>query len=204
MKIRLKKPSEPQPQEQADIETQPAAEEPVEKKEKPSKSQEAKALLLDILFLITKIVIVCAFFFAVFTYLFGITRVTDMDMTSSIREGDIVVYNRLEKDYLWWECVVFEHDGETQVRRVVATAGDMVEVTEEGLKVNGYLQAEKYITEETRRYAEGIEFPVTLTEGQIFVLGDARFNATDSRIYGPVDSDETLGKVMMVIRRRDF
>lgn len=175
-----------------------------DKSGKDKKAQEADALWKDLIFLFMKIAIIAIFFYGVFTFLFGIHRVNDMQMNSAIREGDIVIYNRLEKDYLWWECVVLEQDGKVQVRRVVATGGDTVEVTEEGLKVNGYLQSERNITEETRRYAEGIEFPVTLTEGQVFVLGDARFNATDSRIYGPVDSEKTLGKVMMVIRRRDF
>lgn len=175
-----------------------------EEPSKPSKKQEADAFWKDFLFLIMKIGFICLFFYAIFSFLFGITRVKDMEMTSSVREGDIVVYNRLEKDYLWWDCVAVEYNGQVQIRRVVATGGDTVDITEEGLKVNGYLQSERYITEQTRRYAEGIEFPITLAEGQIFVLGDARYDATDSRIYGPVNQKDTLGKVMLVIRRRDF
>lgn len=195
MKILLQKPIK--------TEKAPMPEKP-EEPSKPSKKQEADAFWKDFLFLIMKIGFICLFFYAIFSFLFGITRVKDMEMTSSVREGDIVVYNRLEKDYLWWDCVAVEYNGQVQIRRVVATGGDTVDITEEGLKVNGYLQSERYITEQTRRYAEGIEFPITLAEGQIFVLGDARYDATDSRIYGPLNVKDTLGKVMLVVRRRDF
>lgn len=201
MKIRLKK---RQMEAEKTTEEKRRDKETAIPEEKPPQAKQKADFLRDLLFLITKVCFVCLFFWGIFTFLFGITRVKDMDMTSSVREGDIVVYNRLEKDYLWWECAVVEYGGELQVRRVVATAGDTVDVTEEGLKVNGYLQSERYITEQTRRYAEGIDFPVSLGEGQIFVLGDARYDATDSRIYGPVDEKDTLGKVMLVIRRRDF
>lgn len=73
-----------------------------------------------------------------------------------------------------------------------------------GLLVNGSPQQEPGIYEETKRYAEGMDFPVTLRDEEIFVLGDAREDATDSRVYGIVQADDTLGKVMLVIRRREF
>ena len=90
------------------------------------------------------------------------------------------------------------------VRRVVAVEGDTVDITEDGLEVNGYLQQENLIYEKTRRYEEGIDFPVTLKANEVFVLGDARENATDSRVYGVVNIEETKGKVMLIIRKRGF
>jgi len=46
--------------------------------------------------------------------------------------------------------------------------------------------------------------PLTLGAGQVFVLGDARQNATDSRVYGAVNTKDTLGKVITVIKWRDL
>ena len=60
------------------------------------------------------------------------------------------------------------------------------------------------IYQQTQRYAVGATFPLTVGEGQVFVLGDARENATDSRVYGAVEVKDTLGKVITILRRRDI
>ncbi|MDR2610903.1 MAG: S26 family signal peptidase, partial [Clostridiales Family XIII bacterium] len=83
-------------------------------------------------------------------------------------------------------------------------AGDTVDITEEGLVINGALQPERTIYEETRRYADGAPLPVTLGDDTVFVLGDARENATDSRVYGAIDTDDTLGTAIAIIRRRNM
>ena len=88
--------------------------------------------------------------------------------------------------------------------RVVAVAGDTVDMTEDGLMINGALQSEPNPMKQTLPYKEGVEFPIKLKTGEVFLLGDDRENSEDSRIYGPVKSRETLGEVMTVIRRRNI
>ena len=154
--------------------------------------------------LLGKIVGIGIFFLILVTFFLGILRVDDEDMLPSVKEGDLAVYNRLDKDYQFWDCIVLEQEGKSMVRRVVAVEGDTVDITEDGLELNGYLQQENLIYEKTRRYEEGIDFPVTLKANEVFVLGDARENATDSRVYGVVNIEETKGKVMLIIRKRGF
>ena len=72
------------------------------------------------------------------------------------------------------------------------------------MKINGYLQQEKEIYAETLPYTEGISFPITVKEGEYFVLGDNRTNAKDSRIYGMVKQEEIKGVVITLLRRRGF
>jgi len=87
---------------------------------------------------------------------------------------------------------------------VVAAAGDTVDITEKGLLINGAIQQERKIYRKTERYADGVEFPLKIMEGEIFVLGDAREGVTDSRIYGPVKAKDTSGTVIAVLRRRNL
>jgi len=160
-------------------------------------------LLKDLVFLLAKIAVIVLAFVMLTTFLFGIVRYDEPSMAPAIKDGDIVVFNRyVQSGYQPRDTIVLERSGQTQVRRVVATAGDHVDITEDGLVINGALQQEPEIYQKTERYQAGGEFPLTVPEGQVFVLGDNRTGATDSRIYGCVEVEETLGKVMTVIRRR--
>ena len=155
------------------------------------------------MFLLAKIGFIALAFVLLFTLVFGIVRYSDPSMAPAIKDGDIIVFFRLaNNDYFPQDVMVLEFHGEKQARRVVATAGDEVDVTESGLMINGATQQETRIYEKTERYENGVEFPLTVPEGQVFVLGDSRENATDSRVYGCVKTDDALGKVMTVIRRR--
>lgn len=160
------------------------------------------SLTQDILQLFIKIGIIIVVFVLLFTFLFGIFRNTDHDMTPAVKDGDLVIFYRLDKQYVLSDSVVVEYKGNKGVRRVVAVAGDEVDITSEGLFVNGALQQEADIYEDTIRYEGEIDFPITVEEGQVFLLGDCRESATDSRVYGAVDIKDTLGKVTVIIRRR--
>jgi signal peptidase I len=170
------------------------------KQQQPSSS--ARSVWWELGLLVIKIAVISISFVLIFTFLYGFHRNTDPDMAPMVKEGDLTLFYRLDKDYAIGDLLLLDFQGERQVRRVVAGAGDTVDITEDGLIINGGLQHEPEIFQQTWRYENGVSFPLTLEEGQVFALGDARENATDSRVYGPVDTDDTLGKVITVIRRR--
>ncbi|CUX68229.1 Signal peptidase I T [Clostridium sp. C105KSO15] len=158
----------------------------------------------EILFLLVKIAAIIFAFLLVFLFLFGLCRNLDASMSPTVKDGDLVMFYRLDKNYIASDALVLEFEGHKQVRRVVATAGDIVDITEDGLLINGAHQQEQEIYSPTQRYENGPEFPITVGEGEVFVLGDSRVNATDSRFYGVVKVKDTLGKVMMVLRWRNI
>ena len=53
-------------------------------------------------------------------------------------------------------------------------------------------------------YRIGLEssVPVDIPEGCVFVLGDNRQEAADSRDFGPVSLESVEGKVISILRRR--
>lgn len=177
----------------------------------PGKVQEKKAdtgkrsgsALNDLLLLLLKIGLVCAFLVFLTVFLFGVTQQRDTSMNPAVKEGDIAVFYRPSKDYAVNDPVVVEYNGKLQVRRVVAMAGDVVDINPDGgLVINGSTQIEDGIYTQTLPYKEGITFPVTVGDGEVFVLGDNRTSAEDSRMYGTVRIGATKGKVIMIIRRR--
>lgn len=56
----------------------------------------------------------------------------------------------------------------------------------------------------TPRYEGYTEYPLTLKEGQCFVLADYREGGTDSRYFGTVEENEILGTVISVLRRNNL
>lgn len=161
-------------------------------------------LLWETLYLLRKVLVIGGLLVLVGTFLFGATRNTDMGMNPSVKSGDLVCYFRLDKQYVASNVVAVQIEGSFQIRRVVAVGGDTVNLTDQGLLVNGYLQQEADTVGETLPYTDGITFPITLNEGQIFLLGDNREHASDSRLYGAVDVSDTLGKAVLILRRRNL
>lgn len=168
------------------------------------KARAPTSVLSDILLLLLKILIVILLFVLLFTFLFGATRYNDVAMTPNIKSGDLVIYSRYDKDFDVGQEAVLKYQGKTQVMRVVAKEGDTVDMTADGFTINGVVQEEPDPQKETLPYTEGVTFPITLKADEVFLLGDDRENSADSRVYGAVDQDDTLGKVLDIVRRRNF
>ncbi len=133
---------------------------------------------------------------------FGITPMPDDSMSPRLSAGDLILYYRLADSWSINEVMVFQKDGELYVGRVVARGGDTVEITEYAtLVVNGSTVIENDIYYSTPRYDSDVTYPVTLADGEYFILCDQRQGAKDSRYFGAVSESEVLGKVITVVRR---
>ena len=146
-----------------------------------------------------------------FFQIVGVTICSNADMHPRVDAGDMVLFYRLDRDVRAQDVIVIEKalDGgaepKVMVLRVVAAAGDTVEITDdERLVVNGNTLIEPDIYYATPRYEQFTDYPVTLAEGQCFVLADSRNGGVDSRYFGPVGTDEILGTVITVIRRNNL
>jgi signal peptidase I len=139
---------------------------------------------------------------AIFTFVFGIMRMHSETMYPRIRDGDLLFYYRLGKDYAIGDVVTFKINGSRRVARVVAKGGDIVDLDEDGeLLVNGNAQLEEiFYTTEARE--DGVEFPYTVPDDSYFVLCDYRTISSDSRDYGAVARSEIDGEIVTILRRR--
>jgi signal peptidase I len=160
--------------------------------------------LRELLSLIIKIAVIAAIGTAALTFVYGFHRGVEPGMAPAFKSEDVAIFYRWDKDYRVGDVLLLAFRGEKQVRRVVAVEGDTVDITQDGLVVNGAIQQEPEIYEDTERYVEGASLPLTLGKGEVFVLGDARKNAEDSRVYGAVNGKDTFGKVLTVIRRKNI
>ena len=125
-------------------------------------------------------------------------------MDPTMGDGDAVLYFRPMGSLAADDIVVYRGDsGEQQIGRVVALPGDAVEVTREGaLMINGSEQPPVSTGVVTLPSDGGPSYPLTLGEGEYFVLGDGRTRAVDSRQLGPIGVNEVEGKVIALLRLR--
>ncbi len=110
---------------------------------------------------------------------------------STPKRGDIIVFHaEADKDY---------------IKRVIAVAGETVEVRDDVLYINGEKTDEPYLAEKrAEAKAEGEPVltndfgPITIPDHEIFVMGDNRRNSKDSRMIGPVDIKTVVGRAEFV------
>lgn len=79
------------------------------------------------------------------------------------------------------------------IKRVVGVNGDIIDIRDGYLYINGQMQEEEYAQGNT--YANG-EYPMEVPTGMVFVLGDNRENSLDSRNLGFVNIDQIKGKAV--------
>lgn len=88
------------------------------------------------------------------------------------------------------------------IKRVIATGGQTVDIDFDlgRVYVDGECLDEPYIYELTTKN-EGQSFPLTLEEGEVFVMGDNRLHSSDSRNpdLGAVDERYLIGKAILLI-----
>lgn len=159
---------------------------------------------------------------AIFTFVIRMMGVDGHSMLNTLQHGDrlLVVNSMLYHDYKYGDIVILRKDGVFDddpivQTRVIAVEGQTVDIDfAEGIVyVDGEALEEDYIREPTYT-AEGTEFPLTVPEGSIFVMGDNRNGSSDSRDYrlGTVDTRYVIGKAAFLIfpgpdyetEKRDF
>jgi signal peptidase I len=89
---------------------------------------------------------------------------------------------------------------EIYLKRVIATAGDSVEIQRGILYINGVRMPEEYArVRASRRWSwqENIP-PRRVPPNSLFVLGDNRDNSEDSRYWGPVPVANVVGEPIVV------
>ena len=167
--------------------------------EKQKLVKKIKRLSLNIGITSFVLVSICLIFYFFIGWFY---RVDSNDMFPNIQDGDLLVYTKLS-DFYAKDIVVYEVAGETRVGRVFGVAGDSVTIREDGyLMLNNSLPYEVNIFYPTTLSNSSLTFPLTVSEGNVFILGDCRTSAKDSRHFGEIPLSSVKGKVVLLLLRQ--
>ncbi|MBE6145454.1 MAG: signal peptidase I [Firmicutes bacterium] len=152
-----------------------------------------------IIFLLFVVPISIVLFLVGFTYI-KVFNTHGHSMQPTINDDSIVVCIK-SKEINKGDIIAFDSRGETKIKRVIATEGDVVNINKKGeVTVNGNLLKEEYLSSTVFGETE-IPMPHTVEPHSYFVLGDNRGNSLDSRHYniGDIRVDKIICKVKYVL-----
>lgn len=116
-----------------------------------------------------------------------------------IRHGDVIVFDRVTSN-----GASVAHDD--LIKRVIGLSGDKVEIRSCVVYVNGSALNEPYLDEGNLsqviledRCRQPTMAPVTVSAGQVFVMGDNRPESFDSRSFGTISTSLVVGRAFVVV-----
>lgn len=146
--------------------------------------------------LIFSLIVVAAIAVIIAMLVLPVQQVVGESMSQTLQNGDIVLAVKTT-DLHTGDIVAFYYNNNVLIKRVIACAGDWVNITEDGVvSVNGILLDEPYVNELAFGDCD-IELPYQVPENSFFVLGDHRATSIDSRntTIGCIDKSLILGKL---------
>lgn len=185
-------------------ETSQQAEQPIRREDSDKYASVKKnvlAYLHDLVYLLSGILLLLLL-------LFRVVIVSGPSMNDTLLNGDylLLLNNVFYGEPKQGDIVVASKDsfkdGEPIIKRVIATEGQEVDIDFDAgiVYVDGVALEEDYTLTPTN-LKEGMEFPLVVEDGCLFVMGDNRNKSKDSRNpeIGLIDCREVLGKAVLLL-----
>lgn len=160
---------------------------------------------------------------------FAISGVDQSSMHNTLFEGEVVYYNRINytletakrgdiilflandriKEGFLDEMAIKAQDfidkfkpkdlrrNVRYIKRIIGLPGDVINIREGDVYVNGLLEAKGYVVGTTSGHLQ--EYPLTVPEGHLFVMGDNRGVSKDSRSFGCIDFRSVDGRAELIL-----
>lgn len=126
-------------------------------------------------------------------------RVENISMLPTLQPGEFLLVDKITyrfKEAKHGDIVIFhfpQNPREDYIKRVIGLPGDVVEVMDEKVFVNGYELDEPYLSA-APLYEGEWEVP----DETVFVLGDNRNQSSDSHSWGFVPKQNLVGRALVV------
>jgi signal peptidase I len=167
----------------------------------PSASARARGCVIEIVETVLLTVII---FFVVQHFVAQPYRIFQVSMEKTLLPDQMVLVDKLSpvfSDYKRGDVIVFnppsgfqDQGSDPFIKRVIAVGGDLVEIHDGAVWVNGAKLDEPYAYEGQPTTPRSDVSSWRVPDGQLFVMGDHREASEDSRVFGPIPKSSVIGR----------
>ena len=141
-----------------------------------------------------------------FSFVCRFAVVSGPSMEKTLYDGEVLIVSNLFYEPTQGDIIVFQSPtilhNDAIVKRVIATEGQVVDIDFQNwvVTVDGVPLDEPYVNNLLPEIMRGsdYQYPLTVEDGKIFVMGDNRNHSSDSRsmLIGQVDTRYVLGRLI--------
>ena len=176
-----------------------------EKRVTSQNSKKRNLFFENLKMLIRKTIFIILLFYILFFHIFGVTRIPDRSMSPNIAPGDLLLYYRLDHDYVVGDVVTFVQDEKRYSLRIIATEGQTITISSSGdFLIDGDIEQHQTYLKTILPVKSSISYPYKVPKNKVFVVGDYRADSGDSRTFGAIDTKIIDGKVISLLQTKDI
>ncbi len=127
------------------------------------------------------------------TFIITPAFVSGPSMEPTLYNGDWLIVKKYTK-YNRDDIVVFKHNKDKLIKRVVGLPGEHIKCEEAVIYINGEPYSDLYAIGNSFSFEE-----ITLEDDEYFVMGDNRAVSKDSRYFGPINESDIIGTTDFIL-----
>jgi signal peptidase I len=160
--------------------------------------------------IVETVVLTVVIFFVVQHFVAQPYQIQQVSMENTLQPGQYVLVDKLSpnfSDYKRGDIIVFQppaayadlEGGQNVpfIKRVIGVGGDVVEVRNNSVYVNGVQLPEPYVFDGQPTQQLNGQTRWVVPNGYLFVMGDHREQSQDSRVFGPIPRTSVIGRAWL-------